>query len=84
MLPPFDPAEFAMLMENGYFGVSDNKIDEIVDSLFIAGVSRLNKDDLFDAAWDNGIDPDNLSLDDIREIRHRLEERNDDDPEEDE
>lgn len=64
---PFDPVELAMLHSTGYFGVPEDKLKEIAEEL------RCGKT-LFDAAWDCGIDPDNLTEDDLNTIRDLLEE----------
>ena len=64
---PFDPVELAMLHGTGYFGVPEEKLEEIAAEL------RCGKT-LFDAAWDCGIDPDNLTKDDLNTIRDLLEE----------
>ena len=68
---PFDPAELAMLHETGYFGVSSDKLEEIADEM-------QSGKDLFDAAWDRGIDPANLSSEDRRTIRDLLNDEDDD------
>ena len=68
---PFDPAEFAMLMNNGYFGVSDDKLEEIAETMYQQRFS------LNDAAWECDIDPGNLTASDkatIREYYDALEE----------
>ncbi len=67
MPTPFDPTEFAMLSDTGYFGVPDNKLEEIAEEM------RGGKA-LFNAAWDCGIDPANLTSDDKRAIRELLED----------
>ncbi len=59
---PFDPVELAMLHGTGYFGVPEDKLEEIADGVR-AGMS------LADAAWDCGIDPDNLTREDLDTIR---------------
>ena len=64
---PFDPAEFAMLNETGFFGVSAGRLEEIAEEM------RLGKS-LYDAAWDCGTDPANLTAEDRRTIRELLEE----------
>ena len=67
-MPPFiDPAEFAMLMNNGYFGVSDEKLRKIAETMVYSGLS------LSDAAWECDIDPGNLSAEDIEAIRDHYE-----------
>ena len=68
---PFDPAELAMLHDTGYFGVSSDKLEEIADEM-------QSGKDLFDAAWDRGIDPANLSSADRRTIRDLLDDEDDD------
>lgn len=68
---PFDPVELAMLTNNGYFGVSDDKLEEIAETMHQQGIS------LFDAAWECDIDPGNLTASDkaaIREYYDTLEE----------
>ena len=68
---PFDPAEFAMLMNNGYFGVSDDKLEEIAETMYHQRLS------INDAAWACDIDPGNLTASDkaaIREYYDALEE----------
>ena len=68
---PFDPAEFAMLMNNGYFGVSDDKLEEIAETMYQQRLS------INDAAWACDIDPGNLTASDkaaIREYCDALEE----------
>lgn len=68
---PFDPAEFAMLMNNGYFGVSDDKLEEIAETMYQQRLS------LYDAAWACDIDPGNLTASDkaaIREYYDALDE----------
>ena len=68
---PFDPAEFAMLMNNGYFGVSDDKLEEIAETMYQQRLS------INDAAWACDIDPGNLTASDkaaIREYYDALEE----------
>ena len=62
---PFDPAEFAMLHDTGYFGVPADKLEEIADE--VRGGKAL-----FNAAWDCGIDPANLTAEDARTIRELL------------
>ena len=59
----FDPAEFAMLQTNGYFGVSDDKLDKIAETMYRDGLS------LSQAAWACDIDPGNLSASDKASIR---------------
>ena len=63
MKQSFDPAEFAMLMSNGYFGVSDVKLQEIAESMYQEGLS------LTQAAWACDIDPSNLTASDKAAIR---------------
>ena len=68
---PFDHAEFAMLMNNGYFGVSDDKLEEIAETMYQQRLS------LNDAAWACDIDPGNLTASDksaIREYYDALDE----------
>lgn len=68
---PFDPAEFAMLMNNGYFGVSDDKLEEIAETMYQQRLS------INDAAWACDIDPGNLTASDkaaIREYYDALDE----------
>ena len=60
---PFDPAEFAMLQSNGYFGVSDDKLEEIAETMYQDGLS------LSQAAWACDIDPGNLTASDKATIR---------------
>ena len=64
---PFDPVELAYLHGTGYFGVPEDKLEEIA-----RGMERGRS--LRDAAWDCGIDPDNLTPEDIAAIRERLED----------
>ncbi len=59
---PFDPTELAYLHGTGYFGVPGDKLDVIADEVR-AGAS------LFHAAWNCGIDPDNLTEEDVAAIR---------------
>ena len=59
---PFDPTELAMLHGTGWFGVPSDKLEEIADEI-------RRGEPLFDAAWSCGIDPANLSDEDIRTIR---------------
>ena len=72
---PFDPIELAQMASNGMLGVTEDMKERIADTLASNGIARLTEDDLFDASWDNGVDPGCLSLEDIRDIRHRLEEK---------
>ena len=68
---PFAPAEFAMLQTNGYFGVSDDKLEEIAETMYQDGLS------LSQAAWACDIDPGNLTASDkatIREYYDSLED----------
>ena len=68
---PFDPAECAMLMNNGYFGVSDDKLEEIAETMYHQRLS------INDAAWACDIDPGNLTASDkaaIREYYDALDE----------
>ncbi|MBO4838286.1 MAG: hypothetical protein J5493_02825 [Lachnospiraceae bacterium] len=68
---PFDPTEFTILMSNGYFGVSDDKLEEIAEVMYQNGLS------MSDAAWGCDIDPANLSASDkaaIMEHKRSLEE----------
>ena len=67
---PFDPVEFTILQETGYFGVSPDKLEEIADGI------RAGKP-LFNAAWDCGIDPANLRPEDTQAIRDCLDEEED-------
>lgn len=67
MIPYIDPAEFAMLMNNGYFGVSEDKLRKIAENMYYSGLS------LSDAAWACDIDPGNLSSADIEAIRDHYE-----------
>lgn len=59
---PFDPTELAYLHGTGYFGVPADKLEEIAAEIR-AGES------LFHAAWNCGIDPDNLTAEDRAAIR---------------
>ena len=68
MNPFIDPAEFAMLMNNGYFGVSEDKLTEIAKTMYYSGLG------LEEAAWECDIDPANLSNRDIHKIRLYFEE----------
>ena len=63
MSSSFDPAEFAMLMNNGYFGVPDEKLEEIAKIMQYQGL------DLSRAAWSCDIDPANLTAKDRAAIR---------------
>ena len=63
---PFDPVELAMLHAVGYFGVPADKLEEIVEAMS-KGKS------LSDAAWDCGIDPANLTQEDMESIRNYLD-----------
>ena len=69
---PFDPAEFAMLQTNGYFGVSDDKLEEIAETMYQNGVS------LSEAAWACDIDPGNLTSSDKAAIREYCDSLEDD------
>ena len=64
---PFDPAELAMLINNGTFGVTDDKLEEIAETMHRQGMS------LFDAAWACDIDPGNLTASDKAAIRDYLD-----------
>ena len=59
---PFDPTELAMLHGTGYFGVPSDKLEEIAEEL-------RRGEPLSNAAWNCGIDPANLTDEDIRTIR---------------
>lgn len=63
MKPFIDPAEFAMLMNNGYFGVSENILTEIAKTMYHSGLA------LEEVAWECDIDPANLSAEDMQKIR---------------
>ena len=69
---PFDPVEFAMLQTNGYFGVSDDKLEEIAETMYQQGLS------LNDAAWACDIDPGNLTASDKASIREYYDEMEED------
>lgn len=69
---PFDPAELAMLHETGYFGVSGDQLAEIAGILAARGLEYPSRGALADACRSLGIDPANLTDDDIREIREML------------
>ena len=60
---PFASAEFAMLQNNGYFGASDDKLEEIAETMYQQRLS------LYDAAWACDIDPGNLTASDKAAIR---------------
>ena len=63
MILPIDPAEFAMLMSNGYFGVPDDKLKDIAETMHRRRV------DLNEAAWECDIDPANLTDSDRAAVR---------------
>lgn len=63
----FDPVEFAILNDTGFFGVPDEKLEEIAETM------RSGRD-LFRAAWDCGIDPANLTDEDRARIRDLLDD----------
>ncbi len=73
---PFDPVELAFLHGTGYFGIPEEKLEEIADEVR-SGQS------LFDACWACGIDPANLTREDGRAIRELLDWDEDDEEEED-
>ena len=64
----FDPVELAMLVNNGFFGVEEEKLEEIAETMHYRGL------DLWKAAWECGIDPANLTGEDKEKIRGYLEE----------
>ena len=72
MKMPFDPAELAMLINNGTFGVSDDKLEEIAETMHQQRLS------LNDAAWACDIDPGNLTASDKAVIRDYYDEPDDD------
>ena len=72
---PFDPIELTQMASNGMLGVTGDMKERIADTLASNGTTRFTEDDLFDASWNNGVDPGCLRLDDIRDIRHLLEEK---------
>ena len=61
----FDPVEFAILNDTGFFGVPEEKLEEIAEAL------RSGRE-LSKAAWDCGIDPANLTDEDLARIRDLL------------
>ena len=61
----FDPVEFAILNDTGFFGVPEEKLEEIAE------VMQSGRD-LSGAAWDCGIDPANLTGEDLARIREML------------
>ena len=61
----FDPVEFAILNDTGFFGVPEEKLEEIAEAM-------QSGRDLFRAAWDCGIDPANLTDEDRARIRDLL------------
>lgn len=61
----FDPVEFALLHDTGFFGVPEEKLEEIAEAM-------QSGRDLSGAAWDCGIDPANLTDDDLARIREML------------
>lgn len=63
----FDPVEFGLLHGTGFFGVPEEKLEEIAEAIQ-SGSS------LFEAAWDCGIDPANLTAEDRARIRELLDE----------
>ena len=64
----FDPAELAMLVNTGYFGVPEEKLEEIAETMQGRGL------DMWHAAWECDIDPANLTGEDKEKIRGYLEE----------
>ncbi len=64
---PFDLDDFIIQSETGFFGVSNNKLNEI------AGKIRRGSS-LHDAAWKCGIDPANLTEDDAEKIRDLVDD----------
>ena len=69
---PFDPAELAMLHGTGYFGVPDDKLEEIAEELSSQGITDPSWGAIREAAWACGIDPANLTSADLDEIREML------------
>ena len=65
---PFDPTELAMLVNNGFFGVPEEKLEEIAETMNDRGL------DLWHAAWACDIDPANLTGEDKEKIREYLED----------
>ena len=61
----FDPVEFALLHDTGFFGVPEEKLEEIAE------VMQSGRD-LSGAAWDCGIAPANLTGEDLARIRELL------------
>ena len=60
---PFDPTELAMLTNNGYFGVPEDRLIEIVNMMAFGNM------DMFSAAWACDIDPANLDAGDYALIQ---------------
>lgn len=72
---PFDPAELAMLTDNGFLGVTREMKEAIAEELDSQGFTRIMEDDLTEACWSCGVDPTNLDQSDISEICRLLERR---------
>ncbi len=70
---PFDPVELAMLHGTGYFGIPEEKLEEIADVLRAEGCSPAGRA-LSEACWDCGIDPANLTREDVETLRELLGE----------
>lgn len=70
---PFDPVELAMLHGTGYFGIPEEKLEEIADTLRAEGCRPAGQA-LSEAWWDCGIDPANLTREDVETLRELLGE----------
>ena len=61
---PFDPAELAMLTSTGFFGVSEEMLNEIAEEMGRQGLSSPSGALFDEICWDLGIDPANLTRED--------------------
>ena len=65
--------ELAMLSSTGYYGISLERLEAIAHGLNQKGVASINKTTIFETAWENGIDPDNLSDEHYAAIKEIME-----------
>ena len=65
---PFDPAELAVLEDNGFLGVTDAMKEAIAATLKSRGFTDLTEEALKEACWHCHVDPGNLTEQDIMDI----------------
>ncbi len=70
----FEPWQLAMIDEAGYNGIREEHINKVAQSLLSTGMTRIDRTTFEYHCRKCGIDPDNFSQEDLRQLERKMDE----------